>query len=119
VLLILVFGPGLAGTGTLVTNLLRLGAVVVIVRRVFFPHLALSELIISTVLPIGIGVLMAFGLQWLGVGRLVEGYAHLIALYAALAAAILAVIVTTSSITRSGRQIMLWTYAAICRRELH
>jgi O-antigen/teichoic acid export membrane protein len=115
VLLIGGFGPDAAGAGTLVASVFRQGAVLFVIRRHFFPDLTTGSLMVSTVLPLAIGVLIAFTGHALQVGN-VQSWAHLIALYATLAGLILSAIVLASAVTRSGREIVLRIYAALGHR---
>jgi O-antigen/teichoic acid export membrane protein len=106
VLLIKTVGPLAAGGGLLVASVVRVLASLVITRRSFFPGLGWRELAISTVLPLVAGVAIALGAQGVDWGQ-IHGWIHLVFLYVALSATVLAVTVGISVLTATGRDIVI------------
>jgi len=90
----------------------RVAAALVITRRNFFPELPWGELVVSTVLPLAVGVTIALGAQEIGVGQ-VQGWGHLIAFYAAMGAVVVAATVAMTALTGSGRIILAQTYLSL------
>lgn len=112
VLLIRAYGPLAAGAGLLVASMGRVAVSLVVTRRQFFPHLRWGELLVSSVLPLAIGVALALGVHRLGYAR-AHNWMSLIAQYAGLAALVLAAIIVASMLTQSGRDIVARTRASL------
>lgn len=112
VLLIKTLGPLAAGAGILVASVVRVAAALIVTRRHFFPQLHGSELIVSTVLPLVAGAAIALAAQGIGVGH-VQGWIHLIVVYAALGTAVVATVVAMTALTGSGRHILSEVYVSL------
>lgn len=115
VLLIRAYGPLAAGAGLLVASAGRVTASLVVTRRQFFPQLGWSELLVSSVLPLAVGVALALGVHHTGYAQ-AHHWASLIAQYAGLAALVLASTLLLSMLTPSGRDIVARTLAALRAR---
>lgn len=105
VLLIRAFGPLAAGTGLLVASAIRVGLALGFTRRDLFPHLSWAALLVSTVVPLATGASFALAIQVIGVGP-VASWAQLIAIYIAMACAIMLSTLALSSLTATGRAII-------------
>lgn len=112
VLLIKTIGPLAAGAGLLVASVARVAAALVITHRNFFPQLPWGELVVSSVLPLAVGVSIALAAQGFGVGH-IQGWVHLIAFYAVLGAAVVAATIAVTALTGSGRKILMQTYLSL------
>lgn len=112
IVLIHTLGPVGAGGGLLVASIVRLAAALAVTRRVFFPHLSWSGLTVSTVLPAGMGVLLAVVAQRLAYGE-AQDVVQLVVRYVALAVVILAGTITASALTPDGREILSRAYVAL------
>lgn len=55
------WGPQAAGVGLLLASVIRVGASMVLTKRLFFPELSWNGLLVSTALPAVIGIGVAFG----------------------------------------------------------
>lgn len=115
VLLIRAYGPLAAGAGLLVASVGRIAASLVVTRRQFFPQLGWGELLVSTVLPLAVGVGLALGVHSSGYAQ-AQHWASLIAQYAGLAALVLASTLTASMLTPSGRDIVARTLVSLRAR---
>ena len=109
VLLIKTFGPLAAGMGLLVASVARVAVSLVITQRNFFPQLHWGELVVSSVLPLAVGISIALAAQGIGMGN-IHGWIHLIALYATLGTAVVAATVAMTALAKSGRKILSQTY---------
>ena len=112
VLLIRGFGPLAAGAGLLVASLGRVAASLLVTRRQFFPQLRWGELMVSSVLPLAIGVTVALGVYRSGYAQ-AQSWASLIAQYACVAVLVLVATVLASLLTRSGREFIATARAAL------
>ena len=115
VLLIRAYGPLAAGAGLLVASVGRVAASLVVTRRQFFPQLGWGELLVSSVLPLAVGVALALGVHHTGYAQ-AHHWASLIAQYAGLAALVLASTLLLSMLTPSGRDIVARTLASLRAR---
>nr|WHW29462.1 hypothetical protein [uncultured bacterium] len=112
VLFIKTVGPLAAGAGILVASVVRVAAALFVTRHYFFPRLPWAELFVSTVFPVAAGTAIAIAAQAVGVGQ-VQGWIHLIALYAALGASVVATIAAVTALTGSGRNILSQVYLSL------
>ena len=112
VLLIKIIGPIAAGAGLLVASVVRVAAALVITRRNFFPQLSWGELVVSSVLPLVVGLSIALATQAIGLGQ-IPGWIHLITLYAALGAVVVVAAVSVSALSEAGRKILSQTYLSL------
>ena len=115
VLLIRAYGPLAAGAGLLVASVGRVAASLVVTRRQFFPQLGWGELLVSSVLPLAVGVALAVGVHQTGYAQ-AHHWVSLIAQYAGLAALVLASTLLVSMLTPSGRDIVARTLASLRAR---
>ena len=112
VLLIKTIGPIAAGSGLLVASVVRVAAALVITRRNFFPQLHWGELVVSSVLPLAVGLSIALATQAIGLGQIL-GWIHLALLYAALGSVVVMASIMMTALTGSGRKILSQTYLSL------
>ena len=115
VLLIRAYGPLAAGAGLLVASVGRVAASLVVTRLQFFPQLGWGELLVSSVLPLAVGVALALGVHQTGYAQ-AHQWVSLIAQYAGLGALVLASTLLVSMLTPSGRDIIARTLASLRAR---
>lgn len=101
--LIVRFGPYAAGGGLLLASVVRVAASLWLTRRLFFPHLAWSRLLIANLSPLFAGIAVALGFQALALGE-VSGWAPLVAVYALAAACVLTVNLALTALWPAGRE---------------
>ena len=117
IVLMRAFGPYAAGTGLLTASFGRVAAALWLTRRRFFPSLPWGELMVSSVLPLAVGSVLALGLQAAGVGQ-VSSWPALIGSYAAIATTVLLATLALTLPWRVGREIVSRIATAMRRSEL-
>ena len=105
VVLIAGWGPAVAGGGLLIASVVRVFAALLLTRRACFPELRWGELVVSTLVPVTVGSVIAVGAQALQLGR-ADTWLSAALLYAAFAAAVLAATIAVTLVARSGRRIV-------------
>ncbi|MEO6362320.1 MAG: oligosaccharide flippase family protein [Caldimonas sp.] len=105
IVLIRAYGPLAAGGGLLAASVMRIAAALVVTRHTFFPGLAWADLVVSTILPVAVGVAVALGAQGLDLGDTASWIGAGLR-YAAFAAVVLMATVLLTLATRSGRDIV-------------
>ena len=106
VILILLIGPYAAGLGMLIASVVRVILSILIVKRHFFKDVRLTELFVSSIMPILITFLLAI-LWSFYVSSIIFTWPYLIAMYIVISLSILISILATSSMSVFGRILII------------
>lgn len=105
IMMIFNFGPYAAGSGLLIASVARLAASLWLTRLLFFQQLRWSTLLVSTVIPILAGLMVALGVDGT-VLRAVPHWPALIGIYALAAVAVLTISLALTASWPAGRMIV-------------
>lgn len=112
ILLIRAYGPLAAGAGLLVASVARVVAALFVIRREFFPQLQWIDLLVSSVLPLAIGVAIALGVDYLGYAG-AQDWPRFAAAYIGLAALVLTGSLLASVTVPGGRAIVASVFSSL------
>jgi len=104
-LLLLLIGPMAAGTGLAVASVFRLAISLRLARRSLFAGSSSSDLLQGTLVPMGIGVCLGYGLVGLGL-PFANSWVHLAVQYVAVGTAVVVLSACSLGVSPAGRRLI-------------